>query len=331
MDDGENMDASLKQTLESIEKQFGKGSIMCLGDPGVGEPMEVIPTGSLSLDLALGVGGYPRGRVVEVYGPESSGKTSITLHCIAQAQKMGLVAAFVDAEHALNPQYAAKLGVKTSELILSQPDSGEQALEITDKLVSSGKVDLVVVDSVAALVPQAEIDGEMTDIQPGLQARLMSKALRKITASIARSSAVVIFINQLRHKIGVMFGNPEVTTGGNALKFYSSVRLDIRRISVIKEKDKAIGNQIRVKVVKNKVAPPFRQIEVEMLYESGICKLKELVTLGVSVGLVHKSGSWYSYKDKKMGQGLDQAAAYLKDNFDSAEELEKGIMDEAAA
>lgn len=327
MESHKNVSDSLNRTVESIEKQFGKGAIMRLEESGAGDRIGVIPTGSLSLDLALGIGGYPRGRVVEIYGPESSGKTSLALHCVAQAQKMGCVAAFVDAEHALNPKYAEMLGVQNSELLLSQPDSGEQALEITDKLVSSGQTDLVIVDSVAALVPQAEIEGEMTDVQPGLQARLMSKALRKITSSIARSSAIVIFINQLRHKIGVMFGNPEVTTGGNALKFYSSVRLDIRRISIVKEKDRAVGNQIRIKVAKNKVAPPFRQAEVEMRYDSGICKLREIVSLGVESGLISKSGSWYSYNDDKMGQGLDQAVAYIKEKKELAEKLEQKIRD----
>lgn len=316
---------ALTAALGQIERQFGKGSVMRLGDSSARENIDVIPTGSLGLDIALGIGGLPRGRIVEIFGPESSGKTTLTLQVIAECQKMGGTAAFVDAEHALDPQYAEKLGVKVADLLISQPDTGEQALEITDMLVRSGGVDVVVVDSVAALTPKAEIEGEMGDQHMGLQARLMSQALRKLTANIKRSNTLVIFINQIRMKIGVMFGNPETTTGGNALKFYASVRLDIRRTGSIKKGDEILGSETRVKVVKNKVAPPFRQAEFEILYGQGISKVGELIELGVTHGLVEKSGTWYSYNGKKIGQGKDNAGQYLRDNPTEAAEIEKQV------
>ncbi len=322
MDD--NRKRALAAALGQIEKQFGKGSVMRLGDT-TGLEFDVISTGSLGLDIALGVGGLPRGRVVEIYGPESSGKTTLTLSVIAAAQRAGGTAAFVDAEHALDPSYAEKLGVNVKDLLVSQPDTGEQALEITDMLVRSGAVDVIVVDSVAALTPKAEIEGEMGELQVGLHARLMSQALRKLTGNIKRSNAIVIFINQIRMKIGVMFGNPETTTGGNALKFYSSVRLDIRRIGAIKNGEEVVGNQTRVKVVKNKVAPPFREAEFDILYGTGISREGELIDLGVQQGLVEKSGSWYAYKGERIGQGKDNARNYLQQHPDSAAELEAAI------
>jgi recombination protein RecA len=319
---------ALETALSQIEKTFGKGSIMKLGDNKM-EAIEATSTGSLGLDIALGVGGVPRGRIIEIYGPESSGKTTLTLHIAAEAQKKGGTCAFVDAEHALDPIYAKKLGVNIDELLISQPDTGEQALEIADTLVRSGAIDVVVVDSVAALVPKAELDGEMGDSHMGLQARLMSQALRKLTGSIARTNCTVIFINQIRQKIGVMFGNPETTTGGNALKFYASVRLDIRRIGAIKDKEEIVGNQTRVKVVKNKVAPPFRIVEFDIMYGEGISKTGELIDLGVKAGIVEKSGSWFSYKDQRIGQGKENAKQYLKDNPKIADEIEKKIRDNA--
>ena len=323
MDD--NRKKALAAALGQIERQFGKGSVMRLGDSGPAKDIEVIPTGSLSLDLALGVGGLPRGRVIEIFGPESSGKTTLTLQAIAECQKAGGTAAFVDAEHALDPAYAAKLGVNVDDLLVSQPDTGEQALEITDTLVRSGGVDIVVIDSVAALTPKAELEGEMGDSLPGLQARLMSQALRKLTGSISKSNTIVLFINQIRMKIGVMFGNPETTTGGNALKFYSSVRLDIRRIGAIKDRDEVIGNQTRVKVVKNKVAPPFKQVEFDIMYGVGISKVGELVDLGVKAGIVEKSGSWYSYDGARIGQGRESAKTFLTENRDIADKIEAAI------
>ena len=327
----ENKKKALGAALMQIEKQFGKGSVMRMGDVAASRDIEVVSTGSLSLDIALGVGGLPRGRVIEIYGPESSGKTTLTLQTIAQMQKIGGTAAFVDAEHALDPVYAEKIGVKLDDLLVSQPDTGEQALEITDMLVRSGAVDIVVVDSVAALTPKAEIEGDMGDSHMGLQARLMSQALRKLTANIKRSNTLVIFINQLRMKIGVMFGNPETTTGGNALKFYASVRLDIRRIGAIKKGDEVIGNETRVKVVKNKVAPPFKQADFEILYGEGVSFFGELVDLGVEYGFVQKAGSWYSYGSEKIGQGKDNAKQFLRDNPDKASELEKAIREKAFA
>ncbi len=321
----ENKQKALQAALGQIERQFGKGSVMRLGDAEVQRDVSVIPTGSLGLDIALGVGGLPRGRVVEIYGPESSGKTTLTLSVIAEAQKLGGTAAFVDAEHALDPSYAGRLGVNIDDLLVSQPDTGEQALEIADMLVRSAAVDVVVIDSVAALTPKAEIEGEMGDSHMGLQARLMSQALRKLTANIKRSNTLVIFINQIRMKIGVMFGNPETTTGGNALKFYSSVRLDIRRIGAIKKGDEVVGNQTRVKVVKNKVAPPFRQCEFDILYNEGISKEGELMDLGVDVGVVEKSGAWYSYKKDRIGQGRDNVRAFLKENPSIAAAIEAEI------
>ena len=317
-----NKGKALSAALGQIEKQFGKGSVMRLGDAGEVLPVAAVPTGSLGLDMALGIGGLPRGRVVEIYGPESSGKTTLTLHVVAQAQKAGGTAAFIDAEHALDPAYAKRLGVNVDDLLVSQPDSGEQALEITDMLVRSGGVDVVVVDSVAALTPKAEIEGEMGDSHVGLQARLMSQALRKLTGNIKRSNTLVIFINQIRMKIGVMFGNPETTTGGNALKFYASVRLDIRRIGTIKRGEEVVGSQTRVKVVKNKIAPPFRQCEFDILYDQGISKEGELIELGVASNLVEKSGAWYSYGGERIGQGKDNARQYLRDNPALADELE---------
>jgi recombination protein RecA len=323
MDD--NRKKALVAALSQIEKQFGKGSVMRLGDSDSAYDVEVISTGSLALDVALGVGGLPRGRVVEIYGPESSGKTTLTLSTIAQAQKAGGVAAFVDAEHALDPSYAEKLGVNLKDLLVSQPDTGEQALEITDMLVRSGAVDIVVVDSVAALTPKAEIEGEMGEMQVGLQARLMSQALRKLTGNIKRSNTTVVFINQIRMKIGVMFGNPETTTGGNALKFYSSVRLDIRRIGALKNGEEVVGNQTRVKVVKNKIAPPFRQAEFEILYGTGISREGELVDMGVEHGLVEKSGSWYAYKGERIGQGKDNVRNYLLQHPEIANEIDSAL------
>ncbi|BBE10144.1 MAG: recombination protein RecA [Glomeribacter sp. 1016415] len=316
---------ALSAALAQIEKQFGKGSIMRLGDGEVVEDIQVVSTGSLGLDIALGVGGLPRGRVVEIYGPESSGKTTLTLQVIAEMQKIGGTCAFIDAEHALDVQYAAKLGVKASDLLIAQPDTGEQALEIADALVRSSSVDLIVIDSVAALVPKAEIEGEMGDSLPGLQARLMSQALRKLTGTIKRTNCLVIFINQIRMKIGVMFGNPETTTGGNALKFYASVRLDIRRIGSIKKSDEVIGSETRVKVVKNKVAPPFREAIFDILYGEGISREGEIIDLGVQAKVVEKAGAWYSYNGERAGQGKDNAREYLRENPDIAREIENKV------
>ncbi len=321
MDKTKALDAALTQ----IERSFGKGSIMRLGQRETAVDIEAIPTGSLSLDLALGIGGLPRGRVIEIYGPESSGKTTLALHVIAEAQKTGGACAFIDAEHALDPGYARKLGVDLDDLLISQPDAGEQALEIADTLVRSGAIDVLVIDSVAALTPRAELEGEMGDTHVGLQARLMSQALRKLTASVSRSNTMIIFINQIRMKIGVMFGNPETTTGGNALKFYSSVRLDIRRIGQIKDRDEVVGNQTRVKVVKNKVAPPFKQVEFDIMYGEGVSKTGELLDLGVKAGLVEKSGSWFSYKSERIGQGRENAKTFLKENPDMAADIEHQI------
>jgi len=323
----ENKAKALQAALSQIEKQFGKGSIMKMGDKDVEKGIEVVSTGSLGLDMALGVGGLPRGRVVEIYGPESSGKTTLTLQVIANIQKQGGTAAFIDAEHALDPQYAQRLGVVTSELLLSQPDNGEQALEIADMLVRSASVDCVVIDSVAALTPKAEIEGEMGEPQMGLHARLMSQALRKLTANIKRSNTLVIFINQIRMKIGVMFGNPETTTGGNALKFYASVRMDIRRIGSIKKGEEVIGNETRVKVVKNKVAPPFRVADFDILYNEGISREGEIIELGVLHRIVEKSGAWYAYNGEKIGQGKDNTREFLKDNPAIAEEIERKIRE----
>jgi recombination protein RecA len=329
--EGTSVDKSkaLDAALSQIERAFGKGSIMRLGKNQKAVEIDTVSTGSLGLDIALGVGGLPRGRVIEIYGPESSGKTSLTLHVIAEAQKKGGVCAFIDAEHALDTVYARKLGVNLEDLLISQPDTGEQALEITDTLVRSGAVDVLVVDSVAALTPRAEIEGEMGDNQPGLQARLMSQALRKLTASIARSQTTVIFINQIRMKIGVMYGSPETTTGGNALKFYASVRLDIRRIGSIKEHDEITGNQTRVKIVKNKVAPPFKQVEFDIMYGEGISKTGELIDLGVKAGVVEKSGAWFSYDSQRLGQGRENAKNFLKNNPQIAERIEKEIRENA--
>ncbi|HEY8539693.1 MAG TPA: recombinase RecA [Steroidobacteraceae bacterium] len=323
----ENRKKALSAALSQIEKQFGKGSVMRLGDASAQYDVETISTGSLGLDIALGVGGLPRGRIVEIYGPESSGKTTLTLQVIAEAQRAGGTAAFVDAEHALDPVYAEKLGVNVQDLLVSQPDTGEQALEITDMLVRSGAVDVIVVDSVAALTPKAEIEGEMGDAHVGLQARLMSQALRKLTGNIKRSNAVVIFINQIRMKIGVMFGNPETTTGGNALKFYASVRLDIRRIGALKSGDEVIGNQTRVKVVKNKVAPPFREAEFEIMYGAGISRAGEIIDIGVQQGLIEKSGSWYAYNGERIGQGKENARAFLEQHREIADEIEAKIRE----
>jgi recombination protein RecA len=323
MDDAKKK--ALSAALSQIEKQFGKGSVMRMGDTSAVREVEAISTGSLGLDIALGVGGLPRGRVIEIYGPESSGKTTLTLQVIAEAQKAGGTAAFVDAEHALDPVYAEKLGVNVDELLVSQPDTGEQALEITDMLVRSSAVDIVVVDSVAALTPKAEIEGDMGDHHVGLQARLMSQALRKLTGNIKRSNTMVIFINQIRMKIGVMFGNPETTTGGNALKFYSSVRMDIRRIGAIKKGDEVIGNETRVKVVKNKVAPPFKQVEFDLLYGEGISREGEIIDLGVREGIVDKAGAWYSYNGDRIGQGKDNVRGFLKENPEIAAEIEGQI------
>ena len=318
---------ALDAALSQIERAFGKGSIMRLGKNQPATEIDVISTGSIGLDIALGVGGLPRGRVIEIYGPESSGKTTLALHTIAESQKKGGVCAFVDAEHALDPVYARKLGVHLDDLLISQPDTGEQALEITDTLVRSGAVDVLVIDSVAALVPRAEIDGEMGDVQPGLQARLMSQALRKLTASISKSNTMVIFINQIRMKIGVMYGSPETTTGGNALKFYASVRLDIRRIGAIKDREEVTGNQTRVKVVKNKVAPPFKQVEFDIMYGEGVSKVRELIDLGVKAGVVEKSGAWFSYDSQRLGQGRENAKAYLRANPEAAARIEQTIRE----
>ncbi len=323
MDD--NKRKALNAALGQIERQFGKGSIMRMGDEGVVRNIEVVSSGSLGLDVALGVGGLPRGRVVEIYGPESSGKTTLTLHVVAEVQKLGGTAAFIDAEHALDPNYAEKLGVDVDELLVSQPDTGEQALEIVDMLVRSAAVDVVVIDSVAALTPKAEIEGDMGDTHVGLQARLMSQALRKLTANIKRSNTMVIFINQIRMKIGVMFGSPETTTGGNALKFYASVRLDIRRIGAIKKGDEVLGNETRVKVVKNKVAPPFKQVQFDILYGEGISREGEIIDMGVKEGFVDKSGAWYSYEGTRIGQGKDNVRNFLKEHPEMAEEIEGKI------
>jgi recombination protein RecA len=316
---------ALEAALSQIDRAFGKGSVMKLGQRDLGLDTDTVSTGSLGLDIALGIGGLPRGRVIEIYGPESSGKTTLALHAVAEAQKKGGIAAYIDAEHALDPIYARKLGVDIDEMLISQPDTGEQALEITDTLVRSGGVDVVVVDSVAALTPKAELEGEMGDQLPGLQARLMSQALRKLTGSISKSNCLVIFINQIRMKIGIMFGNPETTTGGNALKFYSSVRLDIRRIGAIKDKDEVVGNQTRVKVVKNKVAPPFKQVEFDIMYGVGISKTGELVDLGAKAGIVEKSGSWFSYGGSRIGQGREAAKTFLAANPDVAQSIEQAI------
>jgi recombination protein RecA len=325
MDKTKALDAALSQ----IERAFGKGSIMRLGKNNNTMDVDTVPTGSLGLDIALGIGGLPRGRVVEIYGPESSGKTTLALHCLAEAQKKGGICAFIDAEHALDPIYARKLGVNTDDLLISQPDAGEQALEIADTLVRSGAVDVLVIDSVAALVPRAELEGEMGDSQPGLQARLMSQALRKLTASINRSNTMVIFINQIRMKIGVMYGSPETTSGGNALKFYASVRLDIRRIGMIKDRDEVVGNQTRVKVVKNKLAPPFKQVEFDIMYGEGVSKMGEIVDLGVKAGVVEKSGAWFSYDSVRIGQGRENAKVFLKNNPDMAAKIEAAIRQNA--
>jgi recombination protein RecA len=325
MDKSKALDAALSQ----IERSFGKGSIMRLGKNMQAMDIDTVSTGSLGLDIALGIGGLPRGRVVEIYGPESSGKTTLALHCLAEAQKKGGICAFIDAEHALDPIYSRKLGVNVDDLLISQPDAGEQALEIADTLVRSGAVDVLVIDSVAALVPRAELEGEMGDSQPGLQARLMSQALRKLTASINRSNTMVIFINQIRMKIGVMYGSPETTTGGHALKFYASVRLDIRRIGAIKERDEVVGNQTRVKVVKNKLAPPFKQVEFDIMYGEGVSKAGELIDLGVKAGVVEKSGAWFSFDSQRIGQGRENAKAFLKANPDIAAKIEGTIRQNA--
>ncbi|MEM6649095.1 MAG: recombinase RecA [Pseudomonadota bacterium] len=329
IDGGMDKSKALEAALSQIDKAFGKGSVMKLGAKENIVQIEGVSTGSLGLDIALGIGGLPKGRVVEIYGPESSGKTTLTLHVVAEMQKTGGTAAFIDAEHALDPAYASKLGVDLDELLISQPDTGEQALEIADTLVRSGAVDVLVVDSVAALTPRAELEGDMGDSLPGLQARLMSQALRKLTGSIAKSNCLVIFINQIRMKIGVMFGSPETTTGGNALKFYSSVRLDIRRIGAIKARDEVVGNQTRVKIVKNKVAPPFKQVEFDIMYGEGISKVGELLDLGVLGNIVEKSGSWYSYNSERIGQGRDNAKKFLKDNPDIADEIELAVRKNA--
>ncbi len=325
--EGSSMDKSkaLSAALSQIERQFGKGSVMKLGKSDKSMDIETVSTGSLGLDIALGIGGLPRGRIVEIYGPESSGKTTLSLHTIAEAQKKGGICAFVDVEHALDPIYARKLGVNVDELLISQPDAGEQALEIAATLVLCGAVDVLVVDSVAALVPRSELEGEMGDVQPGSQARLMSQALRKLTASISKSKTMVIFINQIRMKIGVMYGSPETTSGGNALKFYASVRLDIRRIGAIKDRDEVIGNQTRVKVVKNKLAPPFKQVEFDIMYGAGVSKVGELVDLGVKAGVVEKSGAWYSYDSQRIGQGRENAKVFLTQNVDIAAKIEAQV------
>src|SRR6187402_315072 len=329
--EGSSMDKSkaLDAALSQIERNFGKGSIMRLGKNDKSMDVETVSTGSLGLDIALGIGGLPKGRVVEIYGPESSGKTTLALHMIAEAQKKGGICAFIDAEHALDPVYARKLGVNIDELLISQPDTGEQALEICDTLVRSGAVDVLVIDSVAALTPKAEIEGEMGESRPGLQARLMSQALRKLTASINKSNTMVIFINQIRMKIGVMYGSPETTTGGNALKFYASVRLDIRRIGAIKERDEVVGNQTRVKVVKNKLAPPFKQVEFDIMYGEGVSKMGELIDLGVKAGVVEKSGAWFSYESQRVGQGRENAKQFLKENPDIANKIEAAVRQNA--
>ncbi|MCP8940412.1 recombinase RecA [Alsobacter sp. SYSU M60028] len=329
--EGQSMDKTkaLDAALSQIERAFGKGSIMRLGKNEKAVEIETVSTGSLGLDIALGVGGLPRGRVVEIYGPESSGKTTLALHTVAEAQKKGGVCGFIDAEHALDPVYARKLGVNLEDLLIAQPDTGEQALEICDTLVRSGALDVLVIDSVAALVPRAEIEGEMGEVQPGLQARLMSQALRKLTASISRSNCMVIFINQIRMKIGVMYGSPETTTGGNALKFYASVRLDIRRIGAIKDREEVVGNTTRVKVVKNKVAPPFKQVEFDIMYGEGVSKFGELVDLGVKAGIVEKSGAWFSYDSQRLGQGRENAKAFLRQNPDVAARIEAQIRQNA--
>ena len=320
---------ALEAALGQIERAFGKGSIMRLGGGDKAVEIETVPTGCLGLDIALGVGGLPRGRIIEIYGPESSGKTTLALHAVAEAQKLGGICGFVDAEHALDPVYARKLGVDLENLLISQPDTGEQALEITDTLVRSGACDILVVDSVAALTPRAEIEGEMGSSLPGLQARLMSQALRKLTASISRSNTMVIFINQIRMKIGVMFGSPETTTGGNALKFYSSVRLDIRRIGAIKDRDEVIGNQTRIKVVKNKLAPPFKQVEFDIMYGEGVSRYGELIDLGVTAGIVEKSGAWFSYDSMRLGQGRENAKTFLRENPEVADKIERAIRQNA--
>ena len=327
MEKNKALDAALTQ----IERAFGKGSIMRMGAKAGDQQIEVIPSGSLGLDLALGIGGLPRGRIIEVYGPESSGKTTLALHAIAEAQRRGGTCAFIDAEHALDPIYARKLGVDVDNLLLSQPDGGEQALEICDTLVRSGAVDVLVVDSVAALVPRAELEGEMGDSHVGLHARLMSQALRKLTGSVSRSNTMLIFLNQIRLKIGVMFGNPETTTGGNALKFYASVRMEIRRIGQIKDREEVVGNQTRVKVVKNKLAPPFRQVEFDIMYGEGVSKVGELIDLGVKAGVVEKSGAWFSYDSTRIGQGRENAKQYLRDHKDMADAIEKRVRDQAGA
>ncbi|ADX68039.1 MULTISPECIES: recombinase RecA [Weeksella] len=327
MSDSDNKKKALQLVLDKMDKAYGKGTVMRMGDSAIDDKIEVIPSGSLGLDIALGVGGYPRGRVIEIYGPESSGKTTLTLHAIAEAQKQGGIAAFIDAEHAFDRYYAEKLGVNIEELIVSQPDNGEQALEIADNLIRSGAIDIIVIDSVAALTPKAEIEGEMGDSRMGLQARLMSQALRKLTATINKTKCTAIFINQLREKIGVMFGNPETTTGGNALKFYASVRLDIRRSTQIKNGDEVIGNHTKVKVVKNKVAPPFRQAEFDIMYGEGISKVGEILDLAVEKGIVQKSGSWYSYNESKLGQGRDAVKEVLRDNPELSEEIEEKILE----
>ena len=329
--EGSSMDKSkaLDAALSQIERAFGKGSIMRLGKSAKPIEVETVSTGSLGLDIALGIGGLPRGRVVEIFGPESSGKTTLALHCVAEAQKKGGVCAFIDAEHALDAVYARKLGVNLDDLLISQPDTGEQALEIADTLVRSGAIEVLVIDSVAALVPRAELEGEMGDAQPGMQARLMSQALRKLTASISRSNTMVIFINQIRMKIGVMYGSPETTTGGNALKFYASVRLDIRRIGAIKERDEVTGNQTRVKVVKNKLAPPFKQVEFDIMYGEGVSKMGEIIDLGVKAGIVEKSGAWFSYDSQRIGQGRENAKAFLRANPEIAAKIEAAVRQNA--
>jgi recombination protein RecA len=326
---GDDRTRALDAAISQIERAFGKGSVMRLGAAEQAQEIETVSTGSLGLDIALGVGGLPRGRIIEIYGPESSGKTTLTLHVIAEAQKAGGNAAFIDAEHALDPSYAKKLGVNLDDLLISQPDTGEQALEIADTLVRSGAIDVIVVDSVAALVPKAELEGEMGDAHVGLQARLMSQALRKLTASISRSKCMLIFTNQIRSKIGVMFGSPETTTGGNALKFYASVRLDVRRIGAVKDRDETVGNQTRVKVVKNKVSPPFRVVEFDIMYGEGVSKTGELIDLGAKAGVVEKSGSWFSYKSQRIGQGRENAKQFLRDHPEVAAEIEQTIRSEA--
>jgi len=326
---GDDRTRALDAAISQIERAFGKGSVMRLGAAEQAQEIETVSTGSLGLDIALGVGGLPRGRIIEIYGPESSGKTTLTLHVIAEAQKAGGNAAFIDAEHALDPSYAKKLGVNLDDLLISQPDTGEQALEIADTLVRSGAIDVIVVDSVAALVPKAELEGEMGDAHVGLQARLMSQALRKLTASISRSKCMLMFTNQIRSKIGVMFGSPETTTGGNALKFYASVRLDVRRIGAVKDREETVGNQTRVKVVKNKVSPPFRVVEFDIMYGEGVSKTGELIDLGAKAGVVEKSGSWFSYKSQRIGQGRENAKQYLRDHPEMAAEIERTIRTEA--